>query len=215
MPAWKWRTPAAAGADQDIDNIFDPFFTTRFTGRGLGLPVALGIVRAHRGVVVVKSEPGRRSTFRVFFPLSDQKVSRLPDRSAKAPELVKGGTMLLVEDEEIVRELAASMLMRLGFSVLEAKDGDEAAEMFRQHRDEIRCVLLDLTMPRLDGWATLTALRHINPDIPVILSSGYDEVEVMTGDHPEWPQAFLSKPFGLEGLRSAISQALTTRAKGK
>jgi two-component system cell cycle sensor histidine kinase/response regulator CckA len=202
-------------ADQDIENIFDPFFSTKFTGRGLGLPVVLGIVRAHRGAVVVESEPDRRSTFRVFLPLSDRKVSRLPDRSAKAPEMVMGGAILLVEDEEMVRELAATMLTRLGFSVLEAKDGGEAAEMFRQHRDEIRCVLLDLTMPRLDGWATLAALRHINPDIPVILSSGYDEVEVMTGDHPEWPQAFLSKPFGLDGLRSAISQALTTRAKGK
>jgi PAS domain S-box-containing protein len=202
-------------AEQDIENIFDPFFSTKFTGRGLGLAVVLGIVRAYRGGVVVESEPGQRSTFRVFFPLSAQEVLRLPDQPAKAPELVKGGIVLLVEDEELVRELTATMLTRLGFMVLEAKDGAEALEVFRQHQDEIRCVLCDLAMPHLDGWATLAALRQLKPDLPVILVSGYDESEVMSGDHPEWPQVFLSKPFEFKGLRSAISQALKTKGEGK
>jgi CheY-like chemotaxis protein len=129
--------------------------------------------------------------------------------------MVQGGTILLVENENLVRELMVRMLLRLGFTVLETKDGLEAVEVFRQHQNEIRCVLCDLTMPRLDGWATLAALRQLKPDIPVILASGYDESKVMTGDHPEWPQVFLSKPFEYRGLRSAISQALTTRAKGK
>ncbi|MBI5583288.1 MAG: response regulator [Deltaproteobacteria bacterium] len=200
---------------QDIENIFDPFFSTKFTGRGLGLPVVLGIVRAHRGAVVVESEPGRRSTFQVFLPLSDQKVSRLPDRAPQAPELVKGGAVLLVEDEEMLCELVAIMLKRLGFTVLQAKDGLEAVELFRQHQDEILCVLCDLIMPRLDGWATLTALRQLKPGIPVILVSGYDESEVMAGDHPERPQLFLRKPFEFQELRSAISQALKTKTEGE
>jgi two-component system, cell cycle sensor histidine kinase and response regulator CckA len=202
-------------AGQDIENIFDPFFSTKSTGRGLGLPVVLGIVRAHQGAVVVESEPGRRSIFRVFLPLSAQEVPRLPDRTAKDPEMVQGGTILLVENEKLVRELMAAMLLRLGFTVLETKDGVEAVEVFRQHQNEIRCVLSDLSMPRLDGWATLEALRQLQPDIPVIMASGYDESEVMTGDHVEWPQVFLSKPFEFQGLRSAISQALKSRTEGR
>jgi two-component system cell cycle sensor histidine kinase/response regulator CckA len=101
------------------------------------------------------------------------------------------------------------MLKRLGFTVLEAKDGVDAVEVFQQYRDEIRLVLSDLTMPRMNGWETLTALRKLVPDIPVILASGYDEARVMEGDHPEWPQVFLGKPYKLKELGSAISRALT------
>ena len=123
------------------------------------------------------------------------------------------GTVLLVEDEEMVREIAAAMLTRLGFSVVEAKDGVEAVELFRQHQDKIRCVLCDNTMPRMNGWETFTALRKLAPDIPLILASGYDEAQVMAGDHPEWPQAFLNKPYKLKGLSDAISQALVSKKK--
>ena len=120
--------------------------------------------------------------------------------------------MLLVEDEERVRNMAATMLTLLGFKVLEAEGGVEALELFRRHKDEIRCVLCNLTMPRMDGWETLAALRKITPDIPVILSSDYDEAQVMTDDHPEWPQAFLVKPYKLTTLKEAICKAL---ANGK
>ena len=121
--------------------------------------------------------------------------------------------MLLIEDEAMVRDVAAAMLTRLGFSVLEAKDGVEAVELFRQCQDEIRCVLCDLTMPRMNGWETLTALRKLAPDIPVILASGYDKAQVMAGDHPELPQVFLGKPYKLKGLSDAIGQALVSKKK--
>ncbi|MDO9109646.1 MAG: response regulator, partial [Desulfatirhabdiaceae bacterium] len=111
-------------------------------------------------------------------------------------------------DVEMVREMAATMLAHLGFKVIEAKDGVEAVELFRQHRDEIRCVLSDLTMPRMDGWDTLAALRKLSPDIPVILSSGYDEAQVMAGEHTERPNAFLGKPYQLQGLRDTINRVL-------
>jgi two-component system cell cycle sensor histidine kinase/response regulator CckA len=198
-------------ADKDIENLFDPFFSSKFTGRGLGLSVVIGIVRPHSGVVTVESEPGRGSIFRVFIPVSEEEVPQQPEKAAKSPEFEGGGTVLLVDDEEMVREMAAAMLARLGFTVLEAKDGVEAVEVFRQRQDEIRCVLSDLTMPRMNGWETLTALRNIVPDLPVILASGYNEAQVMAGDHPQLPQVFLGKPYNLKGLSDAMSQALVNR----
>ena len=123
--------------------------------------------------------------------------------------------MLLVEDDEQVRKLAGMMLTRLGYTVLEARDGVEAVEMFRQHPDEIRCVLCDLTMPRMNGWETLTALRKLSPGIAVILSSGYDKEQALAGDHPEWPQAFLGKPYQFNELSDVIHRTLANKAEGR
>jgi PAS domain S-box-containing protein len=198
-------------AREDMEELFDPFFSRKFTGRGLGLPVVLGIVRAHGGAVTVETEPDQGSVFRVFFPLSAEEVPRRLEKTALAPEIQGGVTVLVVEDEETVRTMAATMLTRLGYTVLTAKDGAEAVEVFRQRQEEIRCVLCDLTMPRLNGWETLTALRQLEPDIPVILASGYDQAQVMSGDHPDWPQVFLSKPYNLKGLSEAICEALVSK----
>jgi PAS domain S-box-containing protein len=195
-------------ADKDIETVFDPFFSTKFTGRGLGLSVVLGIMRAHGGVITVHSEPGRRSVFRVFFPVSAKEVPRQPDKAATTPEIERGGTVLLVEDEEMVRNMTEALLTRLGFTVLATKDGVEAVEAFRQHQEEIRCVLCDLTMPRMDGWETITALRALRPGIPVVLASGYDEAKVMEGEHAELPQVFLHKPFRMAELKAALGAAM-------
>jgi CheY-like chemotaxis protein len=128
--------------------------------------------------------------------------------AAKALVMEGGGTVLLVEDEEQVRKMARTMLIRLGFAVLEARDGVDAVEVFRRNKDEIRCVLSDLTMPRMDGWETLTALRKLSPSIPVVLASGYDEGQVMAGDHPDRPDVFLHKPFSIKDLAAVIRQVL-------
>jgi CheY-like chemotaxis protein len=96
----------------------------------------------------------------------------------------------------------------IGYTILEARDGVEAMEVFRRHRDEIRCVVSDLTMPRMDGWEMLAALRKLSPGIPVVLSSGYEEEQVMAGEHPERPQVFLGKPYRIEELKGAICRAL-------
>ena len=116
--------------------------------------------------------------------------------------------MLVVEDEPIVRDVARLALQRLGYGVLSAADGLEAVEVFQRHRADIRCVLCDLAMPRMDGWETLAALRKLAPSLPVILASGYSETMAMEGEHPELPQAFLSKPFDLQVLGDAVARAL-------
>jgi len=206
--------------EKDIERIFDPFFSSKFPGRGLGLPVVLGIARAHRGAVAVESDPGIGSLFRIFLPVLPEETLCRPIVSAGPREaqtfnasktlgMEGGGTVLLVEDEAPVRKVAHAMLLLIGFRVLEAKDGVEAEKVFEEHLDEIRFVLCDLTMPRMDGWETLTALRKLAPCIPVILASGYDERQVMSGDHPEQPHAFLQKPFSLNDLATKVRQVLT------
>ncbi|MEI6610669.1 MAG: PAS domain S-box protein [Deltaproteobacteria bacterium] len=200
--------------DKAIEQLFDPFYSTKFTGRGMGLAVVLGLVNSLKGVITVDSKQGSSSTFRLFFPVSEdallQPQATESDRDVtiskpSAGKMKESGTVLVVEDEEILRDMAAAMLESFGFTVLKAKDGIEALEIFAKHQSEIKLVLTDLTMPRMDGWETLTALRKLQPDITVVLASGYDKAHVMEGDHPELPQAFLAKPYNLKALRNAIS----------
>lgn len=195
-------------APKDIEQLFDPFFSTKFIGRGLGLPVVLGIVRSYDGCVTAGSMPSRGSVFRVFLPVCAQDVPPTPDHASPAPKYDANGMVLVVEDEQFVRKVTVMMLARMGFKVLEAKDGVEAIKVFRQHLDEVRCVLCDLSMPRMNGWDTIAALRALRPDLPVILASGYDEASVMVGDHSERPQIFLGKPYTQKELGDALGRAL-------
>ncbi len=194
---------------EDLGKVVDPFFSTKFTGRGIGLSVVLGIAQAHQGAVTVESEPGAGSTFQVLFPLADQQItSGLNTVIGSNASLETGGRILLIEDEEMVRNTMGAILRRLGFDVLMAGDGIEALDIFRSRPDEICLVITDLTMPRMNGWETLSALREIRPDIPVILASGYDEAHVMACDHAENPQAFLHKPFETEALLKTLESVL-------
>jgi CheY-like chemotaxis protein len=147
--------------------------------------------------------------------LTVEEVIRHPEKPKEVPAVAGNGTALVIEDEPQVRQLAASVIARLGFTVLEAGDGVEGVEIFKAHQGEIRCVICDLSMPIMDGWETLSALRKLSPGIPVILASGHDKASVMTGDHPEWPQAFLSKPYGLQDLREAIGRAIPGQAENR
>lgn len=196
-------------ADRDIEKIFDPFFTTKFTGRGMGLPVIVGIVRTHNGAVTVESAVGRGSVFQVFFPMSTETIPFQQEKTVPISKTERTDTVLVIEDEEQVRNMIKIMLARLGYSVLEAKDGVEAVEIFKFHQDNIRCILSDLTMPHMDGWETMAALRKLSPDIPVILSSGYNETQVMAETHPERPNAFLGKPYRIGELDSTMRRVLS------
>ena len=194
--------------EMDIEKLFDPFFTTKFTGRGLGLSVILGIVRATGGAVTVESAPGQGSAFRIYFPVSEQKVPCPSDPPHALVRIADGDTLLLVEDEEWVRDMIAEMLSRMGITVIQARDGIEALEVFRRHPDGIRCVLTDLTMPRMNGWELISALRSIRPDIPIILASGYDKAQVMDAGHSDQPQAFLHKPYSMDELKNVLLRTL-------
>ena len=198
-------------AEPDLEKLFDPFFSTKFVGRGLGLSVVLGVVQAHGGAVTVESRTGQGSTFRVYLPVYAEGLPALPEPAPHAPELQAEGTVLLVDDDASLLESTGAVLEMLGFGLLTARDGVEAVEVFRQHRDRIRCVITDLTMPRMDGWETLAALRRLDPALPVVLASGYDREQIMAEAHADRPSAFLGKPFNLRGLREALGQALSDR----
>ena len=198
---------------QDIEKIFDPFFSTKFTGRGLGLSIVLGIAKTHGAAITVENRLNGGSVFRVFFPLSVQIEARQNKQIAKAPEIAAGGTILLVEDEAALREMTRIALVRFGFTVFQAKDGIEAVEIFGQHKDEISCLFSDLTMPRMGGWETISALRAMRSDLPVVLASGYDEATVMKGEHSELPDFFLNKPYDINKLGDTIGKAIARRAE--
>ncbi|MCX6985045.1 MAG: response regulator, partial [Lentisphaerae bacterium] len=143
--------------------------------------------------------------------LSAQIAPSRTEQAAKSPKIVQGCTVLLAEDNEALREMVKSALVDMGIAVLQARDGVEAVETFKIHNDEVSCLICDLTMPRMDGWGTISALRAIRHDLPVILASGYDEASAMAGEHPELPDFFLTKPYDLHKLKDMIGQAMERR----
>jgi PAS domain S-box-containing protein len=187
-----------------LNRIFDPFFSTKYTGRGLGLAAVMGIVHAHKGLIRIRTEPGQGTSFRVLFPPVPghaRKEEPPPGRSGWHGS----GTILVVDDEEAVREVAERMLQEIGFRTVTAADGRQALDVLARNGHEITGVLLDLSMPRMGGQEALHRLRVTYPDLPVVMMSGYTE-EIVADQLGQSPTStgFLQKPFVAEDLVTAF-----------
>jgi CheY-like chemotaxis protein len=196
-----------AGMDEDTKTrIFEPFFSTKLAGRGLGLATVEGIVRRHRGALRVESTPGKGTRFSIFFPASA--VTRRVHGKSLAPHLHGEGTVMIVDDERHVRTAAARILEHCGFRTLSAANGREGVELFLAHAESIDVVLLDMTMPDLDGKETFFELRKRRPDVRIILSSGFDEIEAKQRFSATGFVDFLQKPYSAGDLAEKIRGAL-------
>jgi PAS domain S-box-containing protein len=219
-----------SGMPEDVQQrLFEPFFTTKFSGRGLGMAAVLGIVRGHRGAILVESTPQVGTRVRVLLPSAspdpeplnqpphtgaDEPVATLPRESTgELPGAAGGAAVLVADDEPLVRSMCQSLLEEWGYTVLLAADGEEAVAVYRQHAAEIACSILDLTMPRMDGINALHAIRAIEPNAQAILSSGFSEHEVSERFGADKLTVFLQKPYRAETLRQTLQTCINAASK--
>jgi PAS domain S-box-containing protein len=199
------------GMDEETRlRIFEPFFSTKFSGRGLGMSAVLGIINTHGGALQLESHPGQGTRFRIYLPVQEEESAEagsVPEPAAPAP-FQGNGKVLLVEDEPMVRGLAATMLKKLGYEVVEAADGKEGLERYREGGGRFRFVVTDLGMPVMDGYQMFRELKRLDPALPVVITTGFGDVDVTSRISGEDIAGFISKPYNFLQLKEALGKVV-------
>ena len=203
-------TDDGCGMDEDtIRRIFEPFYTTKFVGRGLGMSAVLGIITAHKGALQLVSQPGFGTSFKMYLPIESNELA-----GCDAPEQLSSvawtgsGTILLVEDEEQIKQIMAAMLTSLGFSVLGASNGKEALEMYQKYAADITLVLTDIGMPVMDGYELFNKLKELKPELPIIISSGFGENVITSRIARADIAGLIIKPFKFDLLSNLLKSVV-------
>ena len=197
------------GMDEEtLSRIFDPFFTTKFTGRGLGLAAVIGIIKGHSGGLMVRSELGIGTTVTFCLPYVEKAAGAEKSKNVEPKNFSGNGCILVVDDEDFVRELAVNLLEEIGYSTISVCDGEEAVDVFRKERHNIRAVLMDLTMPKMSGAEAFRLIREIAPDARIILTSGYSEQMATRGIASEGLSGFLQKPYSIDAMIHELNRVL-------
>jgi CheY-like chemotaxis protein len=195
--------------DETRERMFEPFFSTRFAGRGLGLAASLGIIRAHRAAVRVRSAPGEGTRVQVLFPLSPPDLSEaIEELPAQVTQRLAGKVVMVVDDEAAVRDVTARVLRNAGCRVIVCSDGDEALRALEEWGGRVDLLVLDLTMPRVPGEQVFSRVSRDMPELPVIVASGYSEAEALARLQGNAPKEFLHKPFRPSALLAAAGRVL-------
>jgi CheY-like chemotaxis protein len=214
MYAYVEVADTGCGMDAEtLGRVFDPFFSTKFTGRGLGMAAVMGIIRSHNGAIKVSSARDKGSVFTALFPI--QGISLRPAMVDKEENqsMPKRGTILLVDDDEMVMDIGNQFLERMGYTVRTASSGQEALDIIKQSSDRIDCLLLDFTMPGMDGLETMQQVRKLWPDSRIIITSGYTRQQIedrFAQIGP--PDDFIQKPFEIKTLQEKLDRIISTPA---
>ncbi len=194
--------------EETLNKLFDPFYTTKFTGRGLGLAAVLGIVRGHKGTLMIDSTYGVGTTVKIALPASNKKALPLVIDKGTDKNLQGEGKILVVDDEESVRSILKEALEFSGYKTILAEDGEKAIKLYKKHREDIRLIILDLTMPKLNGEETYKRLIKLDPHVKVILSSGFNAQDTISDFASKGVAGYLQKPYHLQSLSDKINEVL-------